>query len=120
MLLDRFLDDQPYYGLATVAPQASDRAAEEIDRLGDKEGLSVCSCRRPDPDPPLGEPENSDHLRELLGIVGIDSLLFESDYPHCDFDHPSEPDAHLWRYFDENERSKVLHGNAATAFDIKV
>ena len=69
---------------------------------------------------PLGEPMEPAHMGDLIDMVGVDSLLFASDYPHWDFDHPSELDAHLRSQFDVEEREKVLAGNAARIFDLDV
>lgn len=67
---------------------------------------------------PLGEPLESEHMQSLLDIVGVESLLFASDYPHWDFDHPSELNAHLQARFTPDERAQVLHENARTVFDL--
>jgi len=67
---------------------------------------------------PLGEPMDGEHMQSLLDMVGAESLLFASDYPHWDFDHPSELDAHLRARFTPEDRSKVLHENAAGVFDL--
>lgn len=69
---------------------------------------------------PLGEPMDGRHMQSLLDIVGADSLLFASDYPHWDFDHPSELDAHLRARFSPEERSRVLNGNAKRVFDLSI
>jgi len=63
---------------------------------------------------------DGEHMGSLLDMVGVDSLLFASDYPHWDFDHPSELDAHLRARFSPEERSQVLHGNAARVFDLSL
>lgn len=67
---------------------------------------------------PLGEPMAPEHMQQLLEMVGTDSLLFASDYPHWDFDHPSELNAHLSTFFDEDQRGSVLHKNATKAFKL--
>jgi predicted TIM-barrel fold metal-dependent hydrolase len=71
---------------------------------------------------PLGEPipENSGDLAPILDVLGTDSLMFATDYPHWDFDSPEELDKHLRRSFTEEERTQVLSGNAAELFDIDV
>lgn len=68
---------------------------------------------------PLGEPIDPAHMQSLLDIVGADSLLFASDYPHWDFDHPSELNAHLTDRFDQDERKKILHENAMNVFNLR-
>jgi predicted TIM-barrel fold metal-dependent hydrolase len=243
-LLDRFLDDTGYHGVATVAPQKPDRAAEELDRIGDEDGIVGVFLPTTGPLPPLGDPEydvlyqavsdndlvpvyhgatnsgfdvgfptynrefekfitahinahlwsqtmtltsllvhgvpekfpdlefvvleagigwvpymmfrlnkeaamrqsevpllekrpeeyvrerfyfasqplgepmNPGHMQSIIDMVGVDSLLFATDYPHWDFDHPSELDQHLRSNFSGSERRKVLHENAADVFDI--
>ena len=37
---------------------------------------------------PIDEPDEARHLRQLIEWVGVDRLLFSSDYPHWDFDDP--------------------------------
>jgi predicted TIM-barrel fold metal-dependent hydrolase len=65
---------------------------------------------------PVGEPNDPNHLRQVIEMVGVDSIMFASDYPHWDFDHPSALDDHLRAFFDDEERERVLHDNAREAF----
>ena len=37
---------------------------------------------------PIEEPENPRHLAATIDVVGDDHILFASDWPHHDFDHP--------------------------------
>lgn len=37
---------------------------------------------------PMEEPENPQHLIDIMEAVGFDRILFSSDYPHWDFDDP--------------------------------
>ena len=37
---------------------------------------------------PIEEPENPQHLSEVIDWIGWDKLVFSSDYPHWDFDDP--------------------------------
>ena len=39
---------------------------------------------------PMEEPPNREHLLDLVEWVGWDRLLFASDYPHWDFDDPTQ------------------------------
>ena len=32
--------------------------------------------------------ENPDHLMEVMNWIGMDRIMFSSDYPHWDFDDP--------------------------------
>jgi predicted TIM-barrel fold metal-dependent hydrolase len=67
---------------------------------------------------PLGEPMDSDHMRQMIEMVGAGSLMFASDYPHWDFDHPTELNKYLQSMFTADERAEVLHGNANEVFDL--
>ena len=57
---------------------------------------------------PLEQPENKQHLWDLLeGIDGKNTLLFSSDYPHWDFDDPNMvalPPEWMENIFDANAR----------------
>lgn len=65
---------------------------------------------------PVGEPNDPEDMNQLLSVLGTDNLVFSSDYPHWDFDHPEAFDKHLKATFGAEERDKVLHGNAERAF----
>jgi hypothetical protein len=67
---------------------------------------------------PLGEPNDPDQMRQMLDIVGTDSLMFASDYPHWDFDHPDELGKYLRQMFTEEEREQVLTENPREAFGL--
>jgi hypothetical protein len=67
---------------------------------------------------PIGEPNNPADLEQIMDLIGAESVMFASDYPHWDFDHPDAFDQHLRRRFSENERSKVLSGNAEEVFNV--
>jgi predicted TIM-barrel fold metal-dependent hydrolase len=60
---------------------------------------------------PSEEPDNAKHLRSVLEWIGIDRLLFSSDYPHWDFDDPRYAlktpltDAERRKLFNENARA---------------
>jgi predicted TIM-barrel fold metal-dependent hydrolase len=67
---------------------------------------------------PIGEPNDPSHLNQLLSVLGADSMMFATDYPHWDFDHPTALDRHLQTRFTAEEREKVLFDNAADVFGI--
>lgn len=69
---------------------------------------------------PIGESNDPQHMKQILEITGSDSLVYASDYPHWDFDHPEAFDKYLRTTFNEEERTKVLSGNAIEAFDLNV
>ncbi len=67
---------------------------------------------------PLGEPLSPKHMHHLIDVVGADNIMFASDYPHWDFDHPDGLDRHLREMFDEEQRQKVLFENANEVFGL--
>jgi len=67
---------------------------------------------------PIGEPLDKRHMRKIIEIVGTDSLIFSSDYPHWDFDNPSEVDRHLRRQFSEEELEQVLFETPNEAWNL--
>jgi predicted TIM-barrel fold metal-dependent hydrolase len=69
---------------------------------------------------PLGEPIDPKDMGQMIDLIGADSLMFASDYPHWDFDHPSELNKYLRNMYDEDERKKILHGNANEVFDLGI
>lgn len=69
---------------------------------------------------PLCEPNDPEHLHTLLDVVGADSIVFSTDFPHFDFDNPESIDNYLRTLFTAEEREKVLHRNAAEAFGLNV
>jgi predicted TIM-barrel fold metal-dependent hydrolase len=40
---------------------------------------------------PMEEPEVGRHLKDVMGWIGWDRILFATDYPHWDFDDPAPP-----------------------------
>ncbi|WP_336136692.1 amidohydrolase family protein, partial [Natronomonas amylolytica] len=48
---------------------------------------------------PLGEPNDPTQMPEMIDILGTESVMFASDYPHWDFDHPDELGQHLQQTF---------------------
>jgi uncharacterized protein len=39
---------------------------------------------------PIEEPEKLRDMADVIRIIGADSVLFASDFPHHDFDHPKK------------------------------
>jgi len=66
---------------------------------------------------PMGEFDDVEHMESVLEIIGTDSIMFSTDFPHHDFDHPSALDGFL-QHFSQEEREQVLHGNAESFFDL--
>lgn len=69
---------------------------------------------------PLGEPQNPEHLQDIINVMGTDRLMLATDYPHWDFDHPDALGKHIRTFFDEDVREQVLSGNAIKAFDLTI
>jgi predicted TIM-barrel fold metal-dependent hydrolase len=63
---------------------------------------------------PIEEPENPEHLSDIMEWLGWDRLMFSTDYPHWDFDDPRQvfqgrlTDAQKTRLFRDN--AKALYG----------
>lgn len=69
---------------------------------------------------PLGEPNNPEHIRQIIDIVGVENLMFSSDYPHFDFDHPNELYTHLKLAFSEDELHQLLRDTPVEAFGLSL
>jgi len=66
---------------------------------------------------PLGEPNDSAHVNHVIELLGPESIVFSTDYPHWDFDSPEAID----RFFaglPQEDREKILYRNAADVFGI--
>jgi predicted TIM-barrel fold metal-dependent hydrolase len=62
---------------------------------------------------PLEEPDNLKHLHKLLEWAGADrSVMFSTDYPHFDFDHPSQVE----RRMPPAVRSRIMSENAIETY----
>src|SRR5205823_2733707 len=64
---------------------------------------------------PIDEPDEARHLRSLIEWVGVDRLLFSSDYPHWDFDDPRFA---FRTPLSETERAKIFNGNARALYKL--
>jgi uncharacterized protein len=64
---------------------------------------------------PIDEPDEGRHLRQLIDWVGIDRLMFSSDYPHWDYD-----DARFAfkTPLTEDERKKIFNANARAVYGL--
>lgn len=64
---------------------------------------------------PMEEPEKRKHFNDMVEWIGLDRLLFATDYPHWDFDDP------LWsvpvRLSDE-QREALFRGNAKALYGL--
>ena len=64
---------------------------------------------------PMEEPEPREHLLDTIEWIGWDRLLYSSDYPHWDFDDPTQ--AIPLRISDEN-RQKIFRTNALKLYGL--
>ncbi|GAB3036508.1 amidohydrolase family protein [Natronobiforma cellulositropha] len=64
---------------------------------------------------PLEDPAGGVNLKQLMQMIGIDSLLYTSDFPHLDFDYPTV--LTIPKLTPEEER-KVFGENALSVLDI--
>jgi predicted TIM-barrel fold metal-dependent hydrolase len=64
---------------------------------------------------PIDEPDEAKHLRSLIEWVGVDRLLFSSDYPHWDFDDPRFA---FKTPLSEVERRKIFSDNARAIYKL--
>ena len=58
---------------------------------------------------PMEEPENPEHLKDIIEWIGWDKLMFASDYAHWDFD---DPFVAIPPSFGDERRMGILSGNA--------
>jgi predicted TIM-barrel fold metal-dependent hydrolase len=68
---------------------------------------------------PLEEFNDPADMQRVLEIIGSESLVFSTDYPHYDFDSPGAIDRHFQEFTDE-QRENVFGGNAIEAYDLNV
>jgi predicted TIM-barrel fold metal-dependent hydrolase len=62
---------------------------------------------------PIEEPDNPQHLADIIEWVGWDRLMFSTDYPHWDFDHPQ----HTFKFaLTEAQKAKVFRDNARALY----
>jgi predicted TIM-barrel fold metal-dependent hydrolase len=62
---------------------------------------------------PLEEPERPEHLEQALALLDApDRIVFSSDYPHWDFDPPTE----VARLVPDELREGIMGRNAARLF----
>ena len=63
---------------------------------------------------PMEEAEEPEHLLDVMNWVGMDRIMFSTDYPHWDFD---DPWLALPLKLDENTRAKIFSENARALWD---
>ena len=65
---------------------------------------------------PMEEPEKRRYFNDLVGWIGWDRLIFATDYPHWDFDDPSQA---LPVRIGEKESRMLLRENARTVYETR-
>lgn len=56
-------------------------------------------------------------MGEIIDLMGVDSLVYSSEYPHFDIDLPEGVGQRLLNHLDSDEdAAKLLHENAVEAF----
>ncbi len=63
---------------------------------------------------PIEEPDDPQHLIQTIGQIGEDRVIFASDWPHHDFDHPR---GILKLPMGADLKRKIMGENALQAFD---
>jgi predicted TIM-barrel fold metal-dependent hydrolase len=66
---------------------------------------------------PIEEPDDPRHLREVIDWLGVDRLMFSTDYPHWDFDDPRI--ALNSAGLSEAEKRQVFSGNAKAFYGLR-
>jgi predicted TIM-barrel fold metal-dependent hydrolase len=65
---------------------------------------------------PIEEPEKPEHLADIIDWLGWDRLIFSSDYPHWDFDHPR----HVFKFhLTDAQKSMVFRENARAVYGLQ-
>lgn len=64
---------------------------------------------------PMEEPEHREHLLDIIDWIGLDRLLFATDYPHWDFDDPARA---LPVRLDAEQKQRFFYQNAADLYGI--
>jgi uncharacterized protein len=65
---------------------------------------------------PIEEPDDPQHLADVIGWLGWDRLMFSTDYPHWDFDHPQ----HVFKFaLTEAQKAKVFRDNAKALYGLQ-
>jgi predicted TIM-barrel fold metal-dependent hydrolase len=66
---------------------------------------------------PLETEMDIDFLEKCFDVLGIENIMYASDYPHWDFDRPTT--ITNLPFLDEDEKQRVLADNAKEVFDFE-
>jgi len=65
---------------------------------------------------PIEEPEDPQHLADIMTWIGWDRLMFSTDYPHWDFDHPQN----VFKFeLTPAQKAMVFRGNAKALYGLQ-
>jgi uncharacterized protein len=96
--------DKNWRGLRSEVPWLTERPGDTVRR-------QVRATTQP-----MEEPDDPDHLLQILHMIGCDEfLMFSTDYPHWDFD---APDRALPRQLPEPLRRRILADNAQQLYGL--
>jgi uncharacterized protein len=65
---------------------------------------------------PIEEPENPEHLGDIMKWIGWDRLMFSTDYPHWDFDDPRQA---FKTRLTEEQKAKIFRDNAKAFYGLQ-
>ncbi|WP_214367555.1 amidohydrolase family protein [Pseudonocardia sp. H11422] len=65
---------------------------------------------------PIEEPERPADLLDLIDEIGRDILMFSTDYPHWDFDHPQRA---FQTTLPADVHERIMRGNALDYYDLR-
>jgi predicted TIM-barrel fold metal-dependent hydrolase len=69
---------------------------------------------------PIEGATNPDYISSVMRLMNApENLIFTSDYPHHDFDHPVDIHTMLEKSFEEAEIRQMMGGNAEAVYDIE-
>jgi predicted TIM-barrel fold metal-dependent hydrolase len=68
---------------------------------------------------PMGEPDQPADIKQVIDLVGADSIMFSTDHPHFDFDNP-ESIRGFFSHLSEADQRAVFGENAIEVFDLPV
>lgn len=64
---------------------------------------------------PMEETETPEHLQDVMNWIGMERIMFSSDYPHWDFD---DPFVSLPPFLTEPQRRAICAGNARALYKL--
>lgn len=106
VLVEQYLDElDDCYGLLNLAPQDPEKAAAEIDRLGDEKQIVGCYIGSTSASPPMGDPsydvmyraaEDKGLTMAFHGAVGDSMIAFPNQYQQFEKLTTAHTLGHMW------------------------